>query len=154
MTSKDTRGRSNAPAGTKAKQTAKNLSPEDARFVEEHRAGLSKTTQRAKWIRSPDEHEDRAGQSLATRAHAVIKHWAEARHASPATVAGTEHGERPGVLRFDFPDYGGQSLQEIDWEDWFASFDERELVFIFQEHKADGSQSNFFQLDNPEREAG
>ena len=32
------------------------------------------------------------------------------------------------------------------------SFDERDLVFIYQEMKKDGSQGNFFRLDNPERE--
>jgi len=71
---------------------------------------LSKTTQRAKWIHSSDEHEDRPGQSLATQSHEVIKHWAEQRNATPATVPGTEHGGHPGVLRFNFPGYGGESL--------------------------------------------
>ena len=32
-----------------------------------------------------------------------------------------------------------------------AAFDERRLNFIYQEHKADGSQSNFFRLENPGR---
>jgi hypothetical protein len=29
-----------------------------------------------------------------------------------------------------------------------------EVVFLFQEHKRDGSESNFFRLDSPEREEG
>lgn len=131
---------------------AKNVTREDERFIQEHAEGLSKTTQRAKWIHSPDEHEDHPGQSLATRNHEVIQHWAEERGAGPATVPGTEHDGRVGVLRLNFPGYGGRELEEIDWEDWFETFDERELVFVFQEHKSDGSQSNFFQLDNPDRE--
>ncbi len=56
------------------------------------------------------------------------------------------------ALRLNFAGYGGRDLEEIDWEHWFATFDERELVFVFQEHKSDGAQSNFFQLDNPDRE--
>ena len=40
-------------------------------------------------------------------------------------------------------------LEEVDWQAWFESFDERELVFLYQERKSDGEQSNFFQLDNP-----
>lgn len=132
---------------------AKNATREELEFIRRHADGLSKTTQRAKWIHSPDEHEDRAGQSLATRNHDVIRHWAEERGARPATIGGTEHGGRPGVLRFDFPGYGrGGRLKEVSWEEWFGSFDGRELVFLFQEHKRDGNPSNFFRIDNPRRE--
>lgn len=139
-------------AGRAAGMAAKNVTPEEARFIAKHADKLSKTTQRAKWVRSPSEHEDKPGQSLATRSHDVIQRWAKERGAKPATVARTEHEGRPGVLRFNFPGYGGRSLQEIEWDQWFSSFDDRELVFVFQEHKRDGSQSNFFQLDNPRRE--
>ncbi len=131
---------------------ASNLTREDERFISEHQSELSKTTLRSKWIHSPSEHEDHAGQSLATRSHDVIVHWAEERGAQPATVPGTEHGNRPGVLRFNFPGYGGEALEEISWEEWFKTFDVRQLVFVFQEHKTDGRMSNFFQLDSPERE--
>jgi hypothetical protein len=134
--------------------TAKNVTKDEERFLTQHADQLSRTTLRAKWIHSPDEHEDRPGQSLATRSHDVIKRWAEERQAEPATVPGTEHDSRPGVLRFDFPGYGGRTLQKISWDVWFKSFDERQLVFVFQEHKRDGQQSNFFQLDNPQREEG
>ena len=58
------------------------------------------------------------------------------------------------MLRFNFPGYGGQSLQPINWDDWLRVFEDRDLVFVFQEHKADGQQSNFFILDNPSREDG
>jgi hypothetical protein len=134
--------------------TAKNLTDEDRRFLEEHADELGRTTLRAKWIHGRDEHADRAGQSLATRDHATIQRWAAERKAEPATVPGTEHEDRPGVLRFDFPGYGGRSLQHVPWEDWFSTFDQRQLVFVFQEQKRDGTQSNFFILDNPEREEG
>lgn len=114
--------------------------------------GLSESTKRAHWIDSPDEHEDHHGETLATRNHEVIKRWAEERKAVPATVPGTEHGGRPGVLRFNFPGYGGDNLQEISWDDWFKPFEERNLVFVYQEHLKNGNPSNFFHLDNPERE--
>ncbi len=68
--------------------TAKNTTREEADFLRRHKSNLSRTTLRAKWIHSPDEHEDRTGQSLATREHEVIKHWAEDAAASlqlPAT---------------------------------------------------------------------
>lgn len=139
-------------AGRRARVAATNVTPEEARFIARHADALSRTTQRAKWVRLPSEHEDRPGQSLATRSHEVIQRWAKERGAKPATIARTEREGRPGVLRFNFPGYGGRSLQEIRWDQWFRSFDDRELVFVFQEHKRDGSQSNFFQLDNPNRE--
>jgi hypothetical protein len=106
----------------------------------------------AKWINSLDEHADRNGQTLRTRNHDVIMRWASERKAKPATVPGTEHGSRPGVLRFDFPGYGGRTLQPIDWSAWFRPFDERNLIFLYQERMRDGRQSNFFRLENPERE--
>lgn len=133
-----------------AKDGATNMNDEDRRFVEKHRAGLSDTTtQQAKWIHSPDEEADRPGQTLATRSHEVIRAWAEARGARPTTAPGSEHEGRVGVLRLDFPGYGGESLEEISWDAWFEPFDERDLVFLYQERKSDGSTSNFFQLDNP-----
>jgi hypothetical protein len=104
-----------------------------------------------KEITSTGEHEDRPGQTLVTTNHEVIRQWAEERSAKPETVPGSEYEGRPGRLRFDFPGYGGQDLKEISWDDWFRTFDERKLNFIYQEHKADGSQSNFFRLENPGR---
>lgn len=119
----------------------------------EHEEGLSRSAKKAKWIHSPDEHEDRPGQTLATRSHEVIQRWAEERQARPATVSGTEHEGRAGVLRLNFPGFD-EKLEEIGWDAWFRPFDERNLVFLFQENRANGEQSNFFILDNPEREDG
>lgn len=137
----------------KARSTSgNNANRDEKKFLAEHEGELSKSTQRAKWIHSPSEHEDHAGQTLATRSHEVIRHWAEDRKAEPATVPGTEHGNRAGVLRFNFPGYGGESLEALSWDDWFKTFDDRELVFLFQEHQKAGNQSNFFHMDSPERE--
>jgi hypothetical protein len=133
---------------------ATNLTDEERRFLAEHADELSDSTMRARWIHSTGEHAERPGQTLATRSHAVIQSWAEERGGRPATVPGTERDERPGVLRMVFTQAGSDRLQEIDWEDWFRSFDERDLVFVYQEVKKDGSQSNFFRLDSPEREDG
>lgn len=105
-----------------------------------------------KWIDSPEEHADRPGQTLMTRNHDVIRQWAEERGAQPATT-GNRHDGRPGVLRFDFPGYGGGRLEHISWDDWFRTFDERDLVFVYQERLKSGRPSNFFRLDNPARRA-
>jgi hypothetical protein len=121
---------------------------------ETHRHGLSRAAQRARWIESPDELADtRPGQPLVTRSHQVIQHWAEARGAEPA-VAGKRHQGRPAALRFLFPDHGGDPLEHMAWADWLATFDDLQLVLLFQERLKNGSQSNFFRLDTANRKDG
>jgi hypothetical protein len=93
------------------------------------------------------EHESHHGETLTTKDPDVIKRWAEARRAVPATVPGSEHQGHAGVLRLDFPDYGGKDLERISWDEWFKAFKARDLRFKFQEHKKDGSKSNFFTLE-------
>ncbi len=56
------------------------------------------------------------------------------------------------MLRFVFGEIGGKNLVEMSWDEWFKPFDKRQLVFLYQDRKSDGSQSNFFRLDSPERE--
>lgn len=92
------------------------------------------------------------GQTLRTRDHEDIKHWAQQRNAKPATVPGTEHDDHLGVLQFDFPGYGGKNLAEVSWDQWFDTFDQRNLEFVYQETTKDGRQSNFFRLTSPDRE--
>jgi hypothetical protein len=131
---------------------APNASPEERRFVEENQDLLSKSTLRAKWIHGRDERADRRGQTLATRSHDVIRAWAKARNARPATVA-RRQGERPRTLRLDFNE-PTERLQPIDWDEWLRVFDDRSLVFLYQENRRDGRQSNFWRLDSPERQEG
>jgi len=113
----------------------------------------SRSLQYSQEVTSTDDEPEREGRSLATTHHEVIREWAEARGGRPATVDGTEHGDHLGVLRFDFGDQTDR-LREVSWEEWFETFDARRLNFIYQETRSDGSQSNFFRLDNPEREDG
>ena len=85
----------------------------------------------------------------ATTDHDVIRQWAEDRHATPATVGGTEQDGGVGELRLDF-DFGNdlEALKEVSWDDWFRAFDERGLEFVFQEStRPDGSASNDFTLE-------
>lgn len=84
----------------------------------------------------------------------MIRRWAEARGAQPATVPGTERGGRPGVLRFQLPGSDGEGLPEIGWDERFRTFDERRLVFLFPGRLKSGEQRDFFRLDAPGREAG
>jgi hypothetical protein len=55
------------------------------------------------------------------------------------------------MIRLDFPGYsGGDSLQEISWDDWFEKFDERGLALLVQDKTARGQKSNFNKLVNRE----
>ncbi|MFG3578881.1 SAP domain-containing protein [Micromonospora chersina] len=115
----------------------------------------SKSIKYAQEVTSVDDEPERPGRSLVTTDHEVIRRWAEARKGVPTTVDGTEHDGHAGVLRFDFPSNGReQRLREISWEEWFRTFDERRLNFIYQEERSDGRQSNFFRLESPDREDG
>ncbi|MFD6660951.1 hypothetical protein ACFWDK_01065 [Micromonospora chalcea] len=106
-------------------------------------------------ITSLADRPERPGRSLVTRNHEVIQRWARARGAKPATIAGTERGDRPGVLTFNMPGYRESSrIREITWDDWFRTFDLRRLNLIYQEQMRDGRQSNFFRTENPNREDG
>ncbi|MGC5019848.1 hypothetical protein [Micromonospora sp. DT47] len=104
-------------------------------------------------ISSPADRPERPGRSLVTTNHEVIRNWAAARGAKPATIAGTEREGRPGVLTFNIPGFRESSrIQAISWDDWFRTFEARRLNLIFQEQMRDGRQSNFFRTESPDRQ--
>ncbi len=85
--------------------------------------------------------------SKTTTDHDTIRYWAEERGGKPAAVAATGSGDDVGIIRIDFPGYSGaDSLEDISWDDWFDSFEENNLAFVYQETTADGEQSNFNKL--------
>jgi len=130
--------------------------PGDAGPDEGHVRTGEQTSRSVKYsqeVTSPGDEPEREGRSLATTSHEVIRQWAQDRDAVPATVEGTEHDDHLGVLRFDF---GGDSeqLRHVSWDEWFETFDARRLNFLYQETRKDGTQSNFFRLESPDREDG
>ncbi|MFV2097254.1 MULTISPECIES: hypothetical protein [unclassified Micromonospora] len=114
-------------------------------------AKSSSSLKYAQRIDDPQQHAERAGRSLITTDHRTIRQWADARGGTPATVSAPRDG-RPSVLRIDFPGYGGGNLRKISWDEWFGTFDQRRLNFIYQEQRTDGTPSNFFRLESPDRE--
>ena len=79
--------------------------------------------------------------------HERIREWAEERGAKPACVRGTGGKQDTGMIRLDFPGYsGGDSLQEITWDEWFEAFEANGLALLIQEETAEGEQSNFNKL--------
>ena len=59
--------------------------------------------------------------------HEEIREWVESRGGRPACVKGTA-----ALLRVDFgePD---EKLQPIEWDQWFETFDSRNLAALIQE---------------------
>jgi hypothetical protein len=78
-------------------------------------------------------------EATTTTDHDAIRKWIEARGGRPAKVP---TGGEGGILRVDFnePEEG---LEEIDWDEFFAIFEESELAFLHQERTGDGSESRF-----------
>jgi hypothetical protein len=96
------------------------------------------------FLRSDFVHEDFASMVYVMREYCggadfVIRQWAEARNAAPATAGESGQGNGIGVLRM-CPANGFPWL-------WRQAAQESQLVFLFQEHKADGSPSIFFRLN-------
>ena len=87
--------------------------------------------------------------SKQTTDHKEIQRWAEERGGKPAVVRSTHEEAEGGVLRIDFPGYSGKdSLEEISWDEFFETFDDRKLAFLYQDENKEGDESRFFKLVN------
>jgi hypothetical protein len=76
--------------------------------------------------------------------HDEIRSWAEERDARPSAVQRTHTDDSVGIIRLDFPGYSGEnSLEEIEWDEWFDKFDDNNLALIVQDQTAGGERSNF-----------
>ncbi len=89
-----------------------------------------------------------ASQTKSTTNHDEIRAWVEEHGGKPAIVRGTESkGDSGGVLRIDFPGGTGEDeLKHVSWDEWFKTFDESNVEFLYQEQKASGEDSTFFKL--------
>jgi hypothetical protein len=84
-------------------------------------------------------------QAETTTDHKTIQRWIEQRGGKPTRVKGTEGNDGEGILRVDFaePD---DKLEPIDWDEFFETFEDRQLAFLHQDKTADGHQSRFFKF--------
>jgi hypothetical protein len=83
-----------------------------------------------------------------TRDHAVIKRWAAARHAEPATGEATESGpatvtvnDGGAGIRFIFP--GTSAFRPITWEEWLANFDLHHCLFVYDNESEEPRSSRY-----------
>jgi glutathione synthase/RimK-type ligase-like ATP-grasp enzyme len=84
-------------------------------------------------------------QASTTTDHKAIRKWIEERKGRPTVVKGTEGKDGEGILRVDFrePD---EKLEEIPWDEFFETFEDRKLAFLHQDKTADGKTSRFFKF--------
>src|SRR6185312_5974195 len=90
-------------------------------------------------------------QSTTTTDHDEIREWVEQHDGNPACVRGTGSDHDIGILRIDFPGGAGEDeLKHVSWDQWFEKFDASGVAFLYQNEKANGDDSTFFKLVNPE----
>src|SRR4051794_35163627 len=78
----------------------------------------------------------------ATTDHDTIRKWVEQRGGHPAHVKKTGRRRDPGVLRIDYPGFSGEdTLEPIEWDEFFSAFDKNKLAFLYQ-----GGRSRFSKL--------
>lgn len=80
-------------------------------------------------------------ESKKTTDHSTIKNWIQEREGRPAVVKETANGGE-GVLRIDYGEED-ESLASISWDDFFDTFEENDLAFLFQEDTNEGEESRF-----------
>ena len=83
--------------------------------------------------------------SKTTTDHKEIRKWAEARGGRPSVVKATEGKDHSGILRFDFQD-PDDKLDDVSWDDFFKTFEDRELALLYQDKTEDGKTSRFFKF--------
>ncbi len=87
-------------------------------------------------------------ESNTTTDHEEIRKWVEERGGRPAIVKGTEKGDS-ALLRIDYPGYSGaDTLEEIEWDEFFEIFDDNQLAFLYQNETEDGGKSRFSKFVN------
>ncbi|MBZ9677588.1 hypothetical protein [Mesorhizobium sp. ES1-1] len=74
-----------------------------------------------------------------TTNHDEIRNWVEERDGRPAVVRTSGKG---GILRIDFGE-PEDTLEPIEWDEFFRIFDENELAFLHQDEAGNGKQSRF-----------
>ena len=80
-----------------------------------------------------------------TTDHKAIQRWVESRGGRPSRVASTGEEGEGGILLIDFGEKE-PSLEEISWEEFFRTFEDRHLAFLYQDEAGKGGKSRFFKF--------
>jgi len=80
-----------------------------------------------------------------TTDHKEIQRWIEERQGRPSVVTATEGKDGEGILRVDFQEKDDK-LEEIPWDEFFKTFEDRKVAFLHQDKTKDGKPSRFFKF--------
>jgi hypothetical protein len=101
----------------------------------------------SKTVSSVDQ-TDSATKVVFTRDHDVIKRWATARHAEPATGEASDSGpatvnvnDGGAGIRFIFP--GTSAFRPITWEEWLENFDSHHCAFVYDNESEEPVSSRY-----------
>jgi hypothetical protein len=94
---------------------------------------------------------DTSSRVVSTRDREVIRHWAEKRHAEPATGEATTSGpatvnvnDGGAGIRFNFPGTG--LFRPISWDEWFSNFDRHLCAFVYERDSPEGPLSHRYRI--------
>lgn len=74
-----------------------------------------------------------------TTNHDEIRRWIEDRQGTPSRVKDSGEG---GILRVDFGE-PEETLEPIEWDEFFQIFERSDLAFLHQDKTEDGKLSRF-----------
>lgn len=89
-----------------------------------------------------------------TTNHDTIRKWVEDRGGKPARIDPSDREEdQAGVLRIDFGaavnDYAPRpQMEEISWDDFFSTFENESMLFLYQDETEEGETSRFYKFVN------
>ncbi|MFT3924730.1 MAG: hypothetical protein QM778_19505 [Myxococcales bacterium] len=85
------------------------------------------------------------GAAKITTDHDEIRTWVEERGGTPAHVRHTSDvASGRGILRIDFPGVDAEeSLEMLEWDDWFRAFDAHRLAFLHEDDDDTGDDRRF-----------
>ena len=82
-----------------------------------------------------------------TTDHNQIRRWVAERGGWAARVKGTDENGKGGVLRIDYLGFSGEdTLERINWEEFFETFEKNKLAFLYQDKLESGETSRFSKL--------
>ena len=80
-----------------------------------------------------------------TRDHDELRRWAEERGGKPSAAADAMSPIDPEILRLDF-DLKDRTLDVLTWGEFFETFEEAELTFLYQDQTEDGNKSRYYKF--------
>jgi hypothetical protein len=137
------------PASGSRKRSAISGSARGKKSSEGRTTAKGTRTTSSRGGRSVGNGRTRARSAEPTTDHDYIRSWVEERGGWPACVKGTGDSEDDvGMIRIDFPGFSGQqSLERIEWDEWFEQFDTNQLAFLHRDMRhSDGELDRFNKL--------